>query len=159
LKKKSEAARISSREAEARKRALKRSGVMIDKGIDIPNALLDGLPAEVGAKLGEILGSKATTRDVLSAAVSGYLAEVVSGLLRLGIRRTRSGKQRPRKFDSVAWECLEAAESVAGLSKVLLLRACLSLLAERGVARVDLQAALDELTETARRHGGGPSEA
>ena len=58
-----------------------------------------------------------------------------------------SGKQRPRKFDSVAWQGLEAAESVTGLPKVLLLRASLSLLAKRGVRRIDLKACLDEIAE------------
>jgi hypothetical protein len=132
---------------------------MVDKGIDLSNELLDALPAEVGAKLSEALGSKATTRDVLSAAVSGYVEEVVSAVERVGVRRTPSGKQRPRKFDSVAWECLEAAESVTGLSRVQVLRACMSLLAERGVAQLDLQAALDGLTEKVRQKGRGPSEA
>ena len=145
--KKSKPGRMTSQEAETKKRELKRSGGIIQKGVDISSALIEGLPSEVATKLSKMLRSKANTRDLMSAAVSSFLPEVVSALLRIGIRRTPSGKQRPRKFDSVAWQGLEAAESVTGLSKVLLLRSCLSLLAKKGVTRVDLQACLDEITE------------
>ncbi len=146
---------MTSQEAEFRKRELKRSEGMIEKGVDISNDLLEGLPAEVLTRLSKILGSKANTRDVMSASISSFLPEVVSTLLRIGIRRTPSRKQRPRNFDSLAWKSLEAAESVTGLPKVLLLRACLSQLPKKGVTRIDLQACLDEITKMAPQREQG----
>jgi hypothetical protein len=139
----------TSQEAEARKRELKRSEGMIEKGVDISSMLLESPPAKVTTKLSEMLESTANSRDLMSAAVSSFLPEIVSTLLRIGIQRRPSGKQRPRTFDLVAWQSLEAAESVTGLSKVLLLRACLTLLAKRGVTRIDLTAALEEITKLA----------
>jgi hypothetical protein len=139
--------KITSQEAAVRKREVKRAGPIIEKGVDISNDLLDVLPSEVITKLSRMLGSPANTRDLFSAAVSSFLPEIVAVSLRAGIRTSSSGKQRPRKFDSVAWQALEAAEAVTGLSKVQLLRACLHLLAEKGLRRVDLQASLDEITK------------
>ena len=138
-------------EVEARKRDQKRAGHMIEKGVDISSTLIDQIPAEIVTRLSAILGSEASTRDLFSAAVSGFLPEVVSTLLQIGIRQSPSGRQRPRKFDSVAWKGLEAAETITGLPKVLLLRACLSLLAKRDIKRIDLQATLDEINELSQR--------
>ena len=76
----------------------------------------------MATKLGEMLGSRINHRDLISAAVSSHLSEIVSTLQRLGVRSTPKGKQRPRKFDRLAWEALEAAEKVCGLPKVVLLR-------------------------------------
>ena len=92
-----------------------------------------------------MLGSRINHRDLMSAR-SAPLSEIVSTLQRLGVRSTPKGKQRPRKFDRLAWEALEAAEKVCGLPKVVLLRLS-ALLAREGVIRVDLQACLDEITE------------
>ena len=138
---------MTSKETESRKCKLKRSEGLIEKGVDVRSALLDEVPTKVATKLGEMLGSRINHRDLMSAAVSSHLSEIVSTLQRLGVRSTPKGKQRPRKFDRLAWEALEAAEKVCGLPKVVLLRACLSLLAREGVIRVDLQACLEEITE------------
>jgi hypothetical protein len=143
--KKSKTRSITSKEAEIRKRQLKRSEGLIEKGVDVSIALLDEIPTEVAAKLIKMLGFRINHRDLMSAAISSHLPEILRTLLRLGIRSAPKGNQRPRKFDALAWESLEAAEEVCGLPKVVLLRACLSLLAKRGVTRVDLQASLDEI--------------
>ena len=115
----------------------------------LSNELFDGIPAEVTKKLHKLLGFDPNTRDVISASISGHLPEIVSTLLRIGIRRSPSGRQRPRKFDTVAWQNLEAAEQVTGLSKALLLRACLALLAKKGVTRLDLESSLEEINRMA----------
>jgi hypothetical protein len=131
-------------EIEAGKQNLKRSFDVVEKNVELSRDLLEALPA---AQLAEILGAGANHRDLLSAAVSGHLTDVVSGLLELGFCNAPKGKPRPRAFDSLAWQSLEAAEKLCGLSKIALLRACMVLLARRGVTRVDLQATLDEIRE------------
>lgn len=135
----------TGRAAEVRKRALKRSEGLIEKGIDVPSDLLDGLPPKISSQLQDILESRITYRDVMSAAIASHLAKTVRTLHKLGFRNTPKGNQRPRKLDLLAWKALEAAESVTGIAKVVMLKACLSQLAERGVTRVDLQACLDEI--------------
>jgi hypothetical protein len=131
-------------EVEAHKKKLKHSFDVIEKNVELSKELLEALPT---APLAEILGAAINVRDLLSAAVSGHLTDVVSGLLELGFRNAPRGKPRPRSFDSLAWESLEAAEKLCGLPKIALLRACLVLLARKGVTRVDLQATLDQIRE------------
>jgi hypothetical protein len=144
-----------SHEVELRKRELKRSDGIILKGVDVSGDLLDKIPTE---QLTEILGPRIGQRDLISAAVSNHLAELVRALRQLGIRRTPKGRQRPRKFDVAAWQCLEIAEEISGLPKVVLLRACLSLMAEGGGTRVDLQASRNELLEIQARDGQRKAE-
>jgi hypothetical protein len=131
-------------EVEMHKKNLKRSLDVIEKNVELSIDLPDALPT---AQLADILGAGVNHRDLLSAAVSSHLTAVVSGLLELGFRNAPKGKPRPRAFDLLAWESLEAAEHVCGLPKIVLLRACLALLARKGVTRVDLQATLDEIGE------------
>jgi hypothetical protein len=119
---------MSTYQVEEIKRKIKRSGVMMQKDMDLANELFDGIPEEVTKKLHKLLGFEPNTRDLISASISSYLPEIVSTLSRIGIRSWTSGRQRPRKIDTVAWKNLEAAEDVTGLSKVLLLRACLTLM-------------------------------
>ena len=144
--------------AETRKRELKRSEGLIEKGIDVPSYLLEGLTSDQRSKLEDMFESRVTHRDLMSAAISSYLPQIVGTLLQLGIRKTPKGNQRPRKFDVLAWKSLEAAESVTGLPKVVLLRACLSLLDERGATQVDVKACLDEISEMDLQRKRGSSD-
>ena len=145
----------TGQQAEIRKRELKRSEGLLEKGIDVPRHLLDGLSSEMTSKLVDILESRINHRDLMSAAISSYLPKIVRTLLQLGIKSTLKGNQRPRKFDTLAWKSLEAAESITGLPKVVLLRACLSLLAEGGATQVDLTSSLNEITEMGRQRERG----
>jgi hypothetical protein len=129
---------------ESRKRELKQSSGLIEKSVDVSRKLLDEIPT---TQLVEKLGSEVNHRDLMSAAISSHLPNIVSALLGLGIRQMPKGKQRPRTFDIKAWQSLEAAEKICGLPKVELLRACLYLLARKGVTQVDLQVSLDAINE------------
>ena len=78
-----------------------------------------------------MLGSQASTATCFSAAVSSFLPELVSALLRAKVRCTPSGKQGQGSSTRSPGQALRAGESVTGLSKIQLLRACLSLLAKK----------------------------
>ena len=92
----------TGQQAEIRKRELKRSEGLLEKGIDVPRHLLDGLSSEMTSKLVDMLESRINHRDLMSAAISSYLPKIVRTLLQLGIKSTPKGNQRPRKFDTLA---------------------------------------------------------
>jgi hypothetical protein len=146
---------ISSKEAESRKREIKRSGELIEKGVDVPAVLLESIPERVVGDLAAILGARVGHRDLISAAISSHLPGIVRTLVSIGIEKSSKGQQRPRKFDEAAWGALESAEQVVGLPKVVLLRAALTLLARQGVTRVDLQECRDQISGLAREREPG----
>ena len=99
-----------------------------------------------GKGVSNMLGSQASTSDLFSAAVSSFLPEVVPTLLRIGIRRMSSGKQRPRgRLGRLA---RPGSRRICDRSPQSAPAACVpSLLAKRGVRRIDLKACLDEIAE------------
>ena len=149
---------MTSKDAETRKRKLKLAGDMIEKGVDISNELIDELPPEVVRTLSDMLGSQAAPRNLFTRRSAASSRRSCPPSYGSGSGATPSGRQRPRKFDSVAWQALGAAESATGLSTIQLLRTCLFLLAKSGVRRIDLQAALDEITKMVPERDRGPSD-
>jgi hypothetical protein len=128
----------------------------ISKGIDLGN-LLEELPTSVVDELRQVLGSsEITNRDLISAAVSSHLPQIVRNLQLLGFEPHRESHQRPRAFDAAAWTALERSEALVGISKIQLLRAAIILLAREGPGSVSLRKALEEIEgEQTRpeRHG------
>ncbi|HEY7315216.1 MAG TPA: hypothetical protein VH643_38140 [Gemmataceae bacterium] len=144
--------------AETVKREKKRMEGIETKNVDISAALFNRIDAEgrraVAAALGVDGPEDIGNRDLLSAAVASYLADIVSRLAQAGLVRQPKGKQRPRAIDSGAWQCLVEAEKLVDVHAVSLARAALVLLAQKGVASVDLQACREALAA----HGAASSE-
>lgn len=145
-------------QAEERKRQIKGCDELLTKGVDLDDALLD-LPKKVVDQLVRRLEWKINNRDVLSASISSYLVEIVDQVLAAGIKATESGGQRPRRFDKAAWDALELAEEITGLSKIALLRAALVRLAQDGLVEVDLKHCVNLLSKRNPTPAKKPSRA
>ena len=150
---------------ERKKRLIKNSGGVLQKGLSIPDDLFE-LPPDVLLQVAASLGvSEAETRDddslrkavnhrdLMSAAVAAHLSELVSALLKAGLGPQHKPSRRPRAIDEACFECLQQASEVIDVSMAQLLRACLGRLAYQGGGNVDLQKCLQELQKIREKAG------
>ena len=79
------------------------------------------------------LGGALTNRDIISRAVQVWLPLVVAQLREAGMSPVPIGNRRPRRLDARTWQALAEAEKVVLVGRPDLLRACLALMAERGL--------------------------
>ena len=101
-----------------------------EAGTVIVNLALDPALFERAAQR---LGGKLTNRDVISRAVQVWLPLVVAQLREAGMSRGPMGKRRPRRLDARTWQALAEAEQMVSAGRPDLLRACLTLMADKGL--------------------------
>lgn len=135
--------RTPRQQAETRRRAIKQAGRIAQKVLDVPHELVEAVGGKLHAELvcaleAEDYPSDVGSRDLLSAGVASHLPDLVSQLEVLGIRRTPAVR-RAWKVDENAWRCLVQAADLTGLPIATLAKACLVLLADRGLGNLDLE--------------------